>query len=272
MYRYFAIYLFMFFPLTIQAGWDGDPAGAAQTGTGGISVFTNGIWSIHNNPAGLAKLQNPMTGLYIENRFLLKELFFNAGALALPVQNGGLGIAVSQLSSGQYLNTFAGLAFGRRFGERFSAGVRLDCHHVSFGSEHEQGTAVSFDAGLQWALSDAVTFACNLFNPTRVKRNIVPDEPLPSILRAGFSYRPLPELTLMVEAGKTSEAAWVVNYGMEYVLDEKLFVRAGLGSDTSTFSFGCGYLFDAFTVDVAASWHQTLGFTPSASLTYTFSR
>jgi len=272
MNRYLTIFILIFFPLTIQAGGDGDPAGASQAGTGGISVFTNGIWSTHNNPAGLAKLTNPMIGLYIENRFLIKELFFNACSFALPVKNGGLGIAISHLGSGPYTNTFAGLAFGRGFGEKFSAGVRFDCYHVSFGSDYEQGTAVSFDAGIQWMISDKVTFACNVFNPTRVKLSNISDEQLPSILRAGFSYRPIPELVLMTEFGKTSGLDLVVNYGMEYIFDNKIFVRAGLSSDASKFSFGFGYVLDAFSIDVATSWHQTLGFTPQASLAYTFFR
>lgn len=272
MNRYFTICFFIFFPLSLQAGGEGDPAGASQAGSGGISVFTCGIWSTHNNPAGLAKLINPMTGLYIENRFLIKELFFNACSFALPVKNGGLGIAMSHLRSGQYTNTFAGLAYGRYFGERFSAGVRLDYYHTSFGSEYEQGTAVSFDAGIHWMLSDKATFACNIFNPTRVKLNSFSDEQLPAIIRAGFSYRPIPELVMMTEVGKTSGSLMDVNFGMEYNFDDKIFVRAGLSSNTSKFSFGFGYILNAFSIDVATSWHQTLGFTPQASLAYSFTR
>lgn len=272
MNRYFTIFIIIFFPLTTFAGGDGDPAGAGQAGTGGISVFTNGIWSTHNNPAGLAKLTNPMTGLYIENRFLIKELFFNACSIALPIKNGGAGLAISHLSNGPYTNTFAGLALGRGFGKKISAGVRFDCYHVSFGSEYEQGTAFSFDAGIQWILSDKVTFACNVFNPTRVKLSNISDEQIPSNLRAGLSYKPTSELELMTEIEKTSDSDLVVNYGMEYIFDSKVFARAGLSSDASKFSFGFGYVLDAFSIDVATSWHQTLGFTPQASVAYTFPR
>lgn len=272
MHRFITICFFIFLPLTTHAGRDGDPAGAGQAGTGGISVFTTGIWSTHNNPAGLAKLMNPVTGLYIENRFLIKELFFNVGSFALPVKNGGFGIAISHLRLGQYTNTFAGLAYGRQFGERFSAGVRFDCYRVSFGREYEAGTAFSFDAGIQWEISEKVTFACNVFNPTRVKLIGLSDERIPSTIRAGFSYKPIPELVLLTEIEKTSGSALVFAYGMEYVFNDKIFVRAGLGLNSSKFSFGFGYIFTQFSIDVAASWHQTLGFTPQASLAYTFSR
>jgi len=271
MYKYITIWFFIFSPLLSLAGKEGDPAGAAQAGTGGISVFTIGIWSTHNNPAGLAKLMNPVTGLYIENRFLIKELFFNVGSFALPVKNGGFGIAISHLRLGQYTNTFAGLAYGRQFGESFSAGVRFDCYRVSFGKEYEAGTAVSFDAGIQWKISENVTFACNVFNPTRVKLIGLSDEQMPSIIRAGFSYKPIPELLMLTEIEKSSSSVIVIAYGMEYAFDDKIFVRAGLGLNSSKFSFGFGYVFTQFSIDVAASWHQTLGFTPQASLAYTFS-
>lgn len=272
MYKYITICFFIFFPLLSFAGKEGDPAGAAQAGTGGVSVFTTGIWSTHNNPAGLAKLINPLTGLYIENRFLIKELFFNVGSFALPVKNGGFGIAISHMRLGQYTNTFAGLAYGRQFGESFSAGVRFDCYRVSFGKEYEAGTAVSFDAGIQWEISENVTFACNVFNPTRVKLIGLSDEQMPSIIRAGFSYKPIPELLLLTEIEKSSSSVIVFACGMEYAFEDKIFVRAGLGLNSSKFSFGFGYVFSQFSIDVAASWHQTLGFTPQVSLAYTFSR
>jgi len=271
MYRYITICFFIFFPFIAYAGMDGDPAGAGQAGTGGISVFTTGIWSTHNNPAGLAKLMNPETGLYIENRFLIKELFFNVGSFALPVKNGGFGIAISHLRLGQYTNTFVGLAYGRKFGERFSAGVRFDCYRVSFGKEYEAGTAVSFDAGIQWEISENVTFACNVFNPTRVKLTGLSDEQMPSIIRTGFSYKPIPELVMLTEIEKTSGSDLNIAFGMEYSFDNKLFMRAGLGLNNSKLSFGFGYVFSQFVIDFAASWHQTLGFTPQASLAYTFS-
>jgi hypothetical protein len=269
-YRFITICFFILYPLTTYAGRDGDPAGAAQTGTGGISVFTTGVWSTHNNPAGLAKLVNPMTGLYIENRFLIKELYFNVGSFAFPVKNGGFGIAISHLQLGQYTNTFAGLALGRQFGDRFSAGVRFDYYHISFGSEYQSGTAVSFDAGIQWDVSEKVTFACNVFNPTQVRLNGLTDEQIPSIIRAGFSYKPIPELVMMTEAEKSSETGLLVNYGMEYIIDDKVFVRAGLGLNSSRFSFGFGYILNAFAIDIATCWHPLLGFTPQASLTYSF--
>jgi hypothetical protein len=271
MYRYITLCFFIFSPLLSLAGKEGDPAGAGQAGAGGISVFTTGIWSSHNNPAGLAKLMNPVTGLYIENRFLIKELFFNVGSIALPVKNGGFGIAISHLRLGQYTNTFAGLAYGRRFGEKFAAGVRFDCYHVSFGKEYEAGTAVSFDAGIQWEISENVTFACNVFNPTRAEFSDLSGLKTSSIVRTGISYKPIPELVMLTEIEKRSGDSFVFAYGMEYAFDDKIFVRAGLGLNSSKFSFGFGYVFSQFSIDVAASWHQTLGFTPQASLAYTFS-
>ena len=271
MHRYITICFFIFIPLATFAGKEGDPAGAGQAGKGGISVFTSGVWSTHNNPAGLAKLMNPVTGLYIENRFLIKELFFNVGSFALPVKNGGFGIAISHLRLGQYTNTFAGLAYGRQFGDKFSAGVRFDCYRVSFGKEYEAGTAISFDAGIQWEISEKVSFACNVFNPIRVEFSGLPDQKMPSIIRAGISYKPIPELVLLTEFKKSSGSDLDFSYGMEYSFDNKIFIRAGLGINNSKFSFGFGYVLTQFSFDVAATWHQMLGFTPQASLSYTFS-
>jgi len=94
---------------------------------------------------------------------------------------------------------------------------------------------------------------------------------MPSIIRTGFSYKPIPQLVMLTEVEMRSGNSFALAYGMEYAFDDKIFVRAGLGLNSSKFSFGFGYVFSQFSIDVAATWHQTLGFTPQASLAYTFS-
>ncbi len=267
--HYFLCFL-LFLPLQIQAGKEADPAGASQAGTGGVSVLTSGIWASHNNPAGLAKINQPMAALFVENRFLLKELCFNAASFAVPVSNGGLAIAVSQLGSNLYNNRFAGFAYGRSFGENFSAGLRFDYYQVSFGSEYGKGSAVSFEAGIQWQVNEKTGLALSVFNPIKARYQCTPSEEIPSLYRAGLSYKPLPDLQLLFQAERSSQDGNTFHYGVEYAFSEQIYLRAGYSTNPSCVSFGCGYSFSVFTVDIATKWHQTLGFSPQGSLIYRF--
>lgn len=255
-------------PLQIQAEKEGDPAGAGQAGVGGISVFTSGIWAAHNNPAGLAKIDQPMAGLFVENRFLLKELCFNAASFAIPVLNGGMAIAISQLGANQYNNFFAGFAYGRSFGEKFSAGVRFDYYQVSYGNEYGKGSTVSFETGIQWQINDKTGLALSVFNPIKVRYQCTPPQEIPSLWCAGVSYKPISDIQLLFQAEQSSRDGYTYRYGVEYLLNEQIYLRAGYSTNPSGISFGCGYTFSAFTIDIATKWHQTLGFSPQGSLIY----
>jgi long-subunit fatty acid transport protein len=267
--HYFFCFLLVL-PLQIQAEKEGDPAGASQAGTGGVSVFASGIWASFNNPAGLYNINQPMAALFVENRFLIKELYFNAASFAIPVSKGGLAIAVSDVGANQYNNIFAGFAYGRSFGENFSAGLRFDYYQESFGSEYGKGSAVSFEAGMQWQINEKTGLALSIFNPLKAQYKCIPPEEIPSLYRAGVFYKPVPELQLLFQAEKSSRDGNTFHYGLEYAFNEQIYLRAGYSTNPSGISFGCGYTFSVFTIDIAAKWHQTLGFSPQGSLIYRF--
>ncbi|NWJ49742.1 MAG: hypothetical protein HXX14_02650 [Bacteroidetes bacterium] len=255
-------------PLQIQAEKEGDPAGASQAGIGGVSVFTSGIWAVNNNPAGLARIYQPTAGIFVENRFLLKELCFNAASFAIPASNGGMAIAISQLGTNQYHNLFAGFAYGRNFGEMFSAGIRFDYYQVSYGSEYGKGSAISFETGIQWKINDKTDLALSVFNPIKVQYKSSPPQEIPSLWRAGIAYKPIDNLQLLFQTEKSSRNGYTIRYGIEYSANEQIYLRAGYSTNPSGISFGCGYTFSVFTIDIATKWHQTLGFSPQGSLIY----
>ncbi len=268
MTSHYLLCFLLIIPLQIQAEKEGDPAGANQAGIGGVSVFASGIWAAHNNPAGLAKIVQPIVGLFVENRFLMKELCYNAASFAVPVANGGMAIAVSQVGSNQYNNVFAGFAYGRSFGERFSAGIRFDYYQVSYGNEYGKGSAVTFEAGIQWQIDEKTGFAVSIFNPIKSQYQCSPPQEIPSLWRAGVAYKPITDLQLLFQAEQSHRDGYTFRYGVEYSLNDQVYLRAGYSTNPSGISFGCGYSFSAFTIDIATKWHQTLGFSPQGSLIY----
>ena len=76
------------------------PIGGRAAAMGGCSVASKGLWSIQNNPAGLAGLEHISLGLYYENRWMLPETAYKCGAFALPVNNFGyIGLSFNQFGS-----------------------------------------------------------------------------------------------------------------------------------------------------------------------------
>ncbi|MEL6865348.1 MAG: hypothetical protein AAFP19_13060, partial [Bacteroidota bacterium] len=60
-----------------------------------------------------------------------------------------------------------------------------------------------------------------------------------------------------------------IKAGIEYLIYEGLRLRAGTGSQPSTFSFGLGYEWtNGLQINLASNYHQTLGFSPAFGLQY----
>jgi len=58
--------------------------------------------------------------------------------------------------------------------------------------------------------------------------------------------------------------------GIEYRIIEKIYVRGGITSDPTLYTFGFGINFKKLKIDFASSMHQTLGYSPQISIIYTF--
>ena len=56
--------------------------------------------------------------------------------------------------------------------------------------------------------------------------------------------------------------------GMEYHVIEQLYLRGGISTAPTLASFGFGLKLKKFFIDVASSYHSTLGFSPQVSLSF----
>lgn len=242
------------------------PTGASNAGKGGTSVTGSDIWTTFNNPAMLAHISNPGAGVNYENRFLVRELGISSISAVLPSRPGVFGLAFNQFGSNLYSQSFAGLSFGRSFGEKFQAGVRLDARHTRLAEDYGRRTDLSFAVGLGAILTNDLVLAAALFNPLKIKSAKDFDESLPAIYRAGLAYKVERNLTITVEAEKDIRYKPSFRAGVEYIFKEVAAVRAGLGTNPLTHAFGFGFNFGSFIFDIAAVRHEVLGYSPQASV------
>lgn len=244
------------------------PVGARNIAAGGTSVITPDVWAVFNNPAMLAELEYFSVGLNHENRFLIRELGLNSIAVTLPAKPGSLGIAIRQFGSALYSETFAGLAYGRMFGERFNAGIRLDAYHTQLGENYGKRTILTFGGGASAWLNENLTVGAVLFNPFRILVSGAFSENIPTIMRTGFLYQIENDIRIMGEIEKDSRYKPTYRIGGAYQLMNIAELRVGTSLFPSTWSFGFGLLLGSFRFDIAASRHEVLGFSPNASLVW----
>ena len=82
------------------------------------------------------------------------------------------------------------------------------------------------------------------------------------------AYSPMPQLTTLAEVER--EECTRLRLGMEYAIDECWMLRAGMATQPVVLTFGAGLRRGMLAIDLAVEAHNTLGLTPSTSLSLWF--
>ena len=106
----------------------------------------------------------------------------------------------------------------------------------------------------------------HIYSGGRIGKN--GDERLPAIYSAGFGYDVSNRFFLGAQVEKMEDHPVNLNTCMQYSFASKLFARTGLSTGITSFYFGTGFIWNDFRVDVTASLHQQLGFSPGLMLIY----
>lgn len=267
--KYTIIFLFLIIAGTSATAQIGnDMQGARSAALGGYNVTLSDVWSTNNNQAGLGFVEDLRGGIYYENRFLLSETSYKAGAFVLPVKTGALGINVGSFGYELYSETKAGLSYGQRFGDKFSIGVQLNYINAKLTQDYGSKASVTGAVGAIARLSNELTLGVHVYNPTRSKLATYSNERIPTIMKLGLDYRFSKKVMLAVSSEKDVDFDARVNVGVSYHITEMVYLRGGISTNPTQYAFGVGMQLKYFKVDLSSSFHQTLGITPAISIIY----
>jgi len=256
--------------LSAKAGHDNPPAGGRSSAMGSASVALNDFWSVQNNQAGLAGFTNTAAGIYFENRFMVKELSRKVAAFVVPSRSGVFGVSYENFGSTLYNESKIGLAFARSFGGNFSGGIQLDYLNTHLSENYGNHAAITFEAGLMAHLNKNLVIGAHVFNPLNVKISGETGESIPAIIRLGAGYNFSESLLLTGEIEKNIDLKTRIKSGIEYHVVKQAFIRGGITSNPTTYTFGFGLDMKKLKVDFASSVHQVLGYSPQISVSYYF--
>jgi hypothetical protein len=256
----------------VDAAGDRTVAGGRAAAMGTTSVTLPDEWSANNNQAGLAWCSRFGAGIYYESRYLLKDLSREVIALTLPAGHGAFGISIDQFGFSLYSEMNAGLAYGMRLTKWFAAGVRVNYLRLHIADGFKDNHVVSCAIGLQFRASEHLWLGLHVDNPVPVKLSAGSHERLPTIMQFGISWRITEDLHADLEVEKYLVHKPVLKGGIEYRPAKLLFLRMGLLSNPATFTFGFGLEFGNLQFDIASSYHLVLGYSPQASIIYSFGK
>lgn len=263
--------IFLMVTMNLFAGHEKTAHGARSSGLSYADVCIRDFWALRNNQAGLAWLDKPAAGIYFENRFGLKKLNFQSIGAVYPFSFGTVGVTADYYGSASYNETTAGLAYAMKLHENFSAGIQIDCLSTFIDIDRfSQSTAVTFELGLLYEVSDEIRLGAHMYNPFEQRMESQAYETIPSVFSLGLLFEITDNLLVSTEADKTTGKSECYHMGIEYAILETTFARVGVSTGQSLFSFGFETRISSMSLQLASSMHHTLGFSPMASLIYNF--
>ena len=254
---------------TLYAQFEPQTLSSRGKGMGGVSTTLTDFWSGVSNVSGLTANENFSVGVAVQNQFLLKELSIQSVATALPIKKikGVAGINYSRMGTDLYNEQKAGLAYAQRFGKNLSIGLQFDwLFSGSNYAYYENEQFFTFEAGAQYKINDEIEAGFHIFNPIPTKR--VDKEDVPAIIKAGISYKVVEQLATVVEVEKNMMASQTLRIGLEYAFVKSMYLRTGISTNPTTYTFGYGVKLSKFILDFSGQVHSVLGFSPSLSIVY----
>ena len=201
--------------------------GGRAASLGRTAIADQSIWSVHNNPSGIALLKGWSFGLYYENQWMLKETAFKSGSLTASIPKVGcFGLSVNQFGSSQYNESSFGLAYARSFGPYLQMGLRVDYLLLHFGEGYPNRGAFDFALGIQSQVTEKLRLGACLIHPIMSRWKTLNEDQLPIVMRLGLSYQLTQTFVGQVDVERDSGRDGVrIGAGFEYQLFNRFWMR-----------------------------------------------
>ncbi|UCH15531.1 MAG: hypothetical protein JSV22_06095 [Bacteroidales bacterium] len=264
-------YLLIFICIKAHSVNDNYPSGARASALSNSGVVLEDLWSNYHNQAGLAGVDKLTLGFHYENKYVVSQYGLHALALAIPTNRGTIGASVTFFGYSKYNESKISLAFGKPFGDKFSAGIQLDLLNIYQAEDYGNSTTLAVEAGILAEPVDGLFIGAHVYNPTKSYYHTFEPEKVPTIFQVGIGYYFTEKLLIVMETEKDLEQKIVFQGGAEYHVIKSIYARVGLSTfELSSYSFGVGFVYKGIKADMAFSHHQILGYTPHVSFSYSF--
>jgi len=244
--------------------------GARSEGMGNASVTLIDVWSIYNNQAAMAYIENPSFGASFSNQFAVKELSTKAISLVYPVNTNVFGLSFNYFGYALYNESKVGLAFAKRLGKYFSVGIQLDYFDVTLANEYGSTGVALGEIGFYAQPLKKLSIGVSIYNISRSKIANFQDERLPSLMRLGFGYHFTDMVQLTAETEKDLSNDMRFKAGVEFKLVKNIMLRTGINTNPVYNSFGISYVVKNFRADLAFQRNSILGYSTFFSMNYEF--
>lgn len=235
-----------------------------------IYTALTGGWAIFGNQAGMADAHSVVVGVSFQNRFLVPELSAGAVFAVVPVKSSVFALSFYQFGKVPFRNGKMGFAYARTFGDRLSLGAQFNYFTVYLPEENQSAGTAGLEVGAQYLLNKKLTVGLHVCNPYAAKIHLYSGNfNYATVIATGALYQLSDDFSFSGEV-ECRAGDLRIKSGFEYSVGRMVFIRGGISGKPYKISGGTGFCLGPLTVDLAASYHQNLGSSPSVSLQYQF--
>ncbi|TAF32664.1 MAG: hypothetical protein EAZ57_08185 [Cytophagales bacterium] len=244
-------------------------AGAAAQGMGNAAVTVGDAQAMFNNIGALCEVEKTTAWASYENRFSMLNLpTFSAGFVMPNSRNGAVGVGVWRFGDGVYNEHRLALGYSHKV-QGVSLGFQANYLQI-MGQGTGQRSALVLEFGGVAQLSNKLFLGMHIYNLNQAKVQTFLDERLPTVMKAGLSYRPTNKLTINAETEKDTDNPAYLKAGLAYdMLSEKITLRMGLRSQPFSSFWGLSLRHRKLVIDYAFGYYdQPLGTSHGITLAY----
>ena len=240
--------------------------GARATGMADASVTLDDPYSIFNNVGGITGVENTSLLFFYQNRYQLSEFNTFGAGIIQPFAFGTLGLSLFRFGNSLYTEQKLGLSFGNKFGIA-SLGAQINYLQLNVEGFGNKGLLVLEFGGIA-KLTPQLFIGAHIFNINQAKVSSAFDEKVPTVIKAGVSYRPFSKLMLNIETEKDIDFDPVFKAGLEYLIIDQVSFRTGITADPFQNFWGLGFKAKYVIIDYSFSIDSDLGNIHQLSVVY----
>lgn len=244
--------------------------GARQAALGGASVTIADQWSVFNNVGAIGRMDGDVAFTSYQNRYGISELSTMGAGYVRDLGASAVGLGVYRFGDEFFSEQRLNIALGHQL-DRVSLGISADYLQYNIATVGTRGVFVVEFGGVA-ELTKELSFGAHIFNLNQAKLVEGTTERLPTVMKAGLSYRPSADLLFNIETEKDLDFDEVFKAGLEYRIIEKVYVRTGFRTAPFNGAFGLGFHPKQFQFDYAFSNDSNLGAIHELSVSYRFKR
>ena len=262
--------LLFFFSLPVGLAVDNLRIGDMRS----LAMGGNGVTqSVYANPALLSMSSRRSVQAGYFNRYGLKELGTVQAGFCQPHGFLSYGVFVSSFGYNAYRSSLFRLALSKTLHPALTVGISFQYMLLQTELFNTIPQQFSTDIGLLYKPVDNLLIGLLMMNCPSVRtsgKDFDIEDFDTFYFQTGFQWQVINRVLIAASVQTEKMKLWCLQAGIEYQPFDQFSLRAGFRTANFQPSFGAGYQWNAFQINVASSYHNLLGFSMGVGLNYQF--